>query len=596
MSAMEPTSQLIRLSIPGSIFVLAGGATYAFAEVVWGGTLSEVEALTTLTTSITAIAASVPLGFLVYQIYYWRYSPYVIGDFVSRDRGRDALWHLDPEVLARLRTLFDARLDVRRHHRSVSTPVIRRLKLLRLNDGLLRARYKDPTLSVTEEDSYLFEKDNRNVRRIYADNWYENWDVFRALLDLLANEGKRPEIKQNFTALYDIYHSLGASRLAIILGSFAGLGYLGGTRRTDISEHVTASILGVLVVILVAFSIAYVLHRTRIATWKSAISKVRLDLTACLALDPPFLAQLPEPEKFTERRAMRRPSNQYSRPHRRPALRRLSTSVATLLLGDIGTLAWTQRTRGLLSRGEKMRYRAAVGIATLLEAPRTLIGRLRRRGLGPDPSDVELPQTDFAASIVELCSDLDPMVLEHGYRSYIFAKTLGVIEGIGCNDEALFAATMLHAYSFPRLADIDRQCFTAASLDFAVKVLEGAPFGEAERNDILDAVSRHLNPAVGPPLGKLQHLTHDGILLDMLGVRAWELDREGLDRVVKAHPRHGLTVKSDIDLSQHARQVPNGRVAALYGAGHGWALRFSRWWAWDRDAAIQPQDPPKDER
>jgi hypothetical protein len=168
---MEPTSQLIRLSIPGSIFVLAGGATYAFAEVLWGSNLSSVESSTTLTTSVTAIAASVPLGFLVYQVYYWRYSPYVIGDVVTRDRGRDALWHLPPEVLARLRTHFDARLDVRRHHRSVSTPFIRRLKLLRLNDELLRARYKDPKLSESEEDVYLFEKDNRSLRRIYEDNW-----------------------------------------------------------------------------------------------------------------------------------------------------------------------------------------------------------------------------------------------------------------------------------------------------------------------------------------------------------------------------------------------------------------------------------------
>jgi hypothetical protein len=263
--------------------------------------------------------------------------------------------------------------------------------------------------------------------------------------------------------------------------------------------------------------------------------------------------------------------------------------VATALLGEIGSSAWTQRTKGLLGRGEKLRYRAAVGIATLLEAPRTLVGRWRRRGLGPDPSDVELPKTDFAETIVELCSGLDPMVLEHGYRSYIFAQTLGAIEHLQFDEEALFAATMLHAYSFSWLLDIEGECFTAASVDFAAEVLEHAPFDPAVRDDVLDAISRHLNPAVGPPLGALQHLTHDGILLDLLGVRAWELDREGLDRVEDAHPRHGLTVVSDFDLSQHARQVPNGRVAALYGAGHGFALRLSRWWARDRDAAIQPR-------
>ena len=574
---MEPTSQLIRLSIPGSMVVLAGVGTYAFAEVLWGQQLSDVEALTKLTTSIAAIAASIPLGFLVYQIYYWRYSPFVIGDIVSRDRGRDALWHLDPDVLARLRTHFDARLDVRRHHRTISTPVIRRLKLLRLNDELLRARYKDESLTDSKEDEYLFEKDNRNLRRIYKDNWYENWDVFRALLDLVATDGGRPEIKRNFTTLYDIYHSLGASRLAVILGSWTGLLYLGGTHRDDIGDHLVASIVGLVAILVVSLTVAYILHRTRIATWRSAIAKVRLDLTSCLGPDAPLVESLPEAAKFTERRTMRREATRF---HRRPLFRRIGTRVAVVLLGDVGSVAWTRRTRGLLRPGEKARYRAAVAFATLVEAPRTLVGRFRR-GLGPDPSDVKLPDTSFAAEIVELCSELEPMVLEHGYRSYIFARTLGVIEHLKCDEEALFAATMLHAHSFSRLGEIAGECFTAASVDFAAEALRDAPFGAEVREDVLDAISRHLNPAVGPPLGALQHLTHDGILLDVLGVRAWELDREGVDRVVGEHPRHGLTVQSDMDLSEHARRVPNGRIAALYGSGHGFALRLSRWWSQD---------------
>jgi hypothetical protein len=578
---MEPTSQLIRLSIPGSIFVLSGVGTYVFAEMLWGEQLGDVEALTKLTTSIAAIAASIPLGFLLYQIYYWRYSPFVVGDIVSRDRGRDALWHLPPEVLARLRTHFDARLDVRRHHRTVSTPVIRRLKLLRLNEAQLRARYKDPILIESEEDEYLFEKDNRNIRRIYEDNWYENWDVFRALLDTLAVDGKRPEIKRNFTTLYDIYHSLGASRLAVVLGSWAGIFYLCGTRRGDIGHHLTVSIAGFFLVLAVAFAIAYILHRTRIATWRSAIAKVRLDLTACLAPSSPLVESLPEAARFTERKAMRRASNQYSRPHRRPFFRRVGTWLAIALLGNVGSLAWSKETKGVLTFGERLRFRVAVLSATALEAPRTLVGRFRRRRLGPDPSDVRLPETPFATKIMKLCADLEPMVLEHGYRSYIFARTLGALEGLACDEEALFAATMLHAYAFSRLDAIRDACFTSVSIDLAEPALRDAPFPEDVKRDLLESISLQLNPAVGPPLGALQHLTHDGILLDILGVRAWELDREGLERVVRAHPRHGLTVRSDIDLSEHARRVPNGRVAALYGAGHGFALRLSRWWAQD---------------
>jgi len=85
---MEPSRQLIRFSIPGSIFVLSAVGTYAFGKFVWRVRFGHVESLTTVTTSITAIAASIPLGFLVYQIYYWRYSPHIIfGLLVTRDRG-----------------------------------------------------------------------------------------------------------------------------------------------------------------------------------------------------------------------------------------------------------------------------------------------------------------------------------------------------------------------------------------------------------------------------------------------------------------------------------------------------------------------------
>ena len=63
------------------------------------------------------------------------------------------------------------------------------------------------------------------------------------------------------------------------------------------------------------------------------------------------------------------------------------------------------------------------------------------------------------------------MIVEHGYRSYLFARALGSVEGIGCDDEALFAATMLHDYAFETMDTIADNCFTLVGAEVAADLL-----------------------------------------------------------------------------------------------------------------------------
>src|SRR6185436_19659235 len=107
---MERGSQIFRFTIPGSLFVLTGVGSYVLAKTFWGGHLS----FSAVTTSTAPIAALIPIGligFLLYQLYYWRYSPFFFGKYVTRDQVGEALSGLPPDVLAGLRTLFNARLD-----------------------------------------------------------------------------------------------------------------------------------------------------------------------------------------------------------------------------------------------------------------------------------------------------------------------------------------------------------------------------------------------------------------------------------------------------------------------------------------------------
>jgi hypothetical protein len=227
-------------------------------------------------------------------------------------------------------------------------------------------------------------------------------------------------------------------------------------------------------------------------------------------------------------------------------------------------------------------------LTTATATPRLLAARAGRRGTGPDPSQLTPPDTPFARDVVEACAELDPMIVEHGYRSYLFARALGAVEGIDCDDEALFAATMLHDYAFETMDTIADKCFTLVGAEVAADLLGRSPLAPSLQHDVLDAITLHLNPSVRREQGDVQYLTHEGIIVDVIGLRSWELDRQGVTRVAERHPRHGFTVRGEPLLRAHARRVHGCRAGALLRAGFGPALRLGMWRAQDRVAPAVP--------
>jgi hypothetical protein len=251
------------------------------------------------------------------------------------------------------------------------------------------------------------------------------------------------------------------------------------------------------------------------------------------------------------------------------------------LLGEIGTIEWSRRTRGILGRGERARFLASTVLTTSRVLPRVLLSRAGMRGSGPDPSRLTPPDSPFARDVIEACAHLDPMVVEHGYRSYIFGRALGAAEKVEVDDEALFAATMFHDYAFETMGSLTDSCFTFAGAEVAAECLESSPLSATLRHDVLDAITLHLNPKV-VAAKPLQRLAHDGIALDVLGMRSWELDPAGVRRVGETYPRHGFTVRGEPLLREHARRVPGCRAGTLLLAGFGQALKTSPWHAADK--------------
>ncbi|MES1193188.1 MAG: hypothetical protein ABUM26_02610, partial [Solirubrobacterales bacterium] len=87
----------------------------------------------------------------------------------------------------------------------------------------------------------------------------------------------------------------------------------------------------------------------------------------------------------------------------------------------------------------------------------------------------------------------------------------------------------------------------------------------------------HLNPKVDVQQGTLQHLVHDGIIVDVLGIRASELDPAGARRVQEQHPRHGFNSRGEPLLRAHGKRVHGCRAGALFATGCGTALKIAPW-------------------
>ncbi len=252
------------------------------------------------------------------------------------------------------------------------------------------------------------------------------------------------------------------------------------------------------------------------------------------------------------------------------------------MLGEIGTLAWTRRTNGLLSRPERARYiTAAVREQARAAGPLLAfrLGRGARRQATIDEHDLRIPDSKVAQTTIEACAEgQPPMVIEHNYRSFIYARALAALAGIAHDEELLFVATMFHDAGVlePDLSDGGR-CFTLRGAADAESHLEQFNWSDERRAAAAEAITLHLNPAVPLDRGAEAHLMHDGVLLDAVGLRAWELRRAAIERVRSRHPRLRFSQDGGRLLAKQARAIPGCRVAAALGSGFGIALRLGPW-------------------
>ena len=260
---MDTARQILRWGIPGWLCISAFLAYWVvmlrFARIVHIYDLVcdiQTKGIGIETAAVLG-ALGIPLGYLIYQLYYFSYgNVWIPFDISSLDRGLLVLSGLPPRTIAR----------IRRETGSTS-------KLAVMTEPLNFPLFEFPF--------YRLKKKHRNKegRREYEANLSTNWEILRYYLTHIGVAVGTPDVGKEFATLSDIYHSLGASRMALFIAWLTTFSYIPLKLlldpKSDWRETFLGTLAGLASVTIIAFAAHRVLSRTRTKAFASSIAFLR---------------------------------------------------------------------------------------------------------------------------------------------------------------------------------------------------------------------------------------------------------------------------------------------------------------------------------
>ena len=244
--------------------------------------------------------------------------------------------------------------------------------------------------------------------------------------------------------------------------------------------------------------------------------------------------------------------------------------VRTVSTAPVGTAAWVRETRGWLTPAEQrglLRPLAAAHVRNLVGRTRMALRLHPGRHAFVAPERLAPPRSLLTRRADEAAERmLAPALLNHSRRTFRFGRALGVLTGAAVDEELLYAAAMLHDTGLVSSSgDAD---FTLASSRVAREVAEQVGLSAAATTTLLDAITLHHSPGVGPEHGPVAELLSAGAAVDVIGLRSWELPDDVLAEALAEHPRESFKQVFAEAFRREAARVPQGRVRFLnhYGA------------------------------
>jgi hypothetical protein len=248
--------------------------------------------------------------------------------------------------------------------------------------------------------------------------------------------------------------------------------------------------------------------------------------------------------------------------------------------GSVGSLRWMSETNGILRPRDRVRL-IGQGVLFLL---RSLPAELRRAlGLGSarltrfDLAKLPVPDSPASREAENLCAQVPPIV-NHSYRSYVWAAILAARDGVNYDEELLYVASLLHDIAFaepPQYADGQPRCFLTACAEAALKLGARAGWDEHRSKAAAEAITLHANLYVGLNHGPEAYLLYAGARLDQTGFRYGDLHPDTVRAVLQCYPRQSWKRACCQMMNKQALAAPGSRVHfyTRYLAGNSFIIR-----------------------
>jgi hypothetical protein len=244
----------------------------------------------------------------------------------------------------------------------------------------------------------------------------------------------------------------------------------------------------------------------------------------------------------------------------------------------LGGLAWTRRTRGRLSGGERRRLLGAIVAGQVQNArgrTRLALGRRHPRAGVVDAASFAPPDSSLAREAEMACAEQPSSIAAHSYRTWMYGLALAAVDEVRLDRELFYCAALVHDYGIhPPILGRD---FTLGGADRALACAAAAGLSGEDGETIADAICVH--PTAGVTLehdGPLGCYVQWGAMVDGAGLRVWDVSKDNVETVLKAHPR-GDGFKGELAalVRAEARAVPGGRFALLARCGLPLATRLA---------------------